>query len=853
MDCINILKECYIKKYDVAIMTTYNFEIDFFENVMLRKLMGKGGIDYISVYVDNKQISESLEKEKPRFLGSQYLINTVKTNKSFHPKIILLLSKNGAKLIIGSCNLTKNGILKNDEVFNIYEFDVRDENKVNLDVIQKSYEILKHVKDISNNLDEDIWNKCEEYTYLREKVNNNDEVQLIDNYEQSILEQVKNIIDEEVERIDIAVPFFDKNLETINTIRRMFNTKNIVLNIQNETSTFSFDYNESNNIVENNDINVFTKFLSKKEKSRYHGKVYRFITKNKSYILYGSSNCTKPALTLSFVNNGNFECNILEEGNKEEFDYFFDDLELTNKNEEYKNSEYPERNLLIDNNFSFQDSILEAEKVVTRITRNTDYKIQQILVNDIKSEFKEENGFVIITTDIENSLWNDSNSRIEIKIKNENKEECIYGWYWNKAKLYYNREKRKEKYKEKDIDISEIDVDKLQSNPDQLIELLQLKINEIQSREEDKIQTDMISDFSENGEEESEYIEEYEEEVISDDEAIENLKKIMKRRNQQRKNFDFFSQEFINIYGPKKQPNNNDKNKQNLDDLPKTNSQKYTNAQNEEKEKKLPDKISKSRLRRAFLSFIMEIKEEENVEKIIQDLNFAFSIYCFMIKEYKIKDIIDKKFIVREFKDIVESVLYRKDTYIELEEIEYLLAFIIVMALDLSKEEKYYFHSENDDFLNKVIPQHNLVTNKRYILEQAVNNYCNSVLNIENRNISIQDVCSAIEIGLKNINEEMLSELIEKYFKESRYEIYENNRFVLYLSVDKIIPENLINTIKKLKEKITAWNQDITEIELVAEIKNCTQGRTKTVLKYGNYEKIIQIDYNELGQEIGKY
>ena len=61
MDCINILKECYIKKYDVAIMTTYNFEIDFFENVMLRKLMGKGGIDYISVYVDNKQISESLE------------------------------------------------------------------------------------------------------------------------------------------------------------------------------------------------------------------------------------------------------------------------------------------------------------------------------------------------------------------------------------------------------------------------------------------------------------------------------------------------------------------------------------------------------------------------------------------------------------------------------------------------------------------------------------------------------------------------------------------------------------------------------------------------------------------------
>ena len=484
---------------------------------------------------------------------------------------------------------------------------------------------------------------------------------------------------------------------------------------------------------------------------------------------------------------------------------------------------------------------------------NIYYKIQQILVNDIKSEFKEENGFVIITTDIENSLWNDSNSRIEIKIKNENKEECINGWYWNKAKLYYNREKRKEKYKEKDIDISEIDVDKLQSNPDQLIELLQLKINEIQSREEDKIQTDMISDFSENGEEESEYIEEYEEEVISDDEAIENLKKIMKRRNQQRKNFDFFSQEFINIYGPKKQPNNNDKNKQNLDDLPKTNSQKYTNAQNEEKEKKLPDKISKSRLRRAFLSFIMEIKEEENVEKIIQDLNFAFSIYCFMIKEYKIKDIIDKKFIVREFKDIVESVLYRKDTYIELEEIEYLLAFIIVMALDLSKEEKYYFHSENDDFLNKVIPQHNLVTNKRYILEQAVNNYCNSVLNIENRNISIQDVCSAIEIGLKNINEEMLSELIEKYFKESRYEIYENNRFVLYLSVDKIIPENLINTIKKLKEKITAWNQDITEIELVAEIKNCTQGRTKTVLKYGNYEKIIQIDYNELGQEIGKY
>ena len=61
MDRINILDLLRkSKKYDIALMTTFNFEIAFFERNILNKLYDNG-IRKVSLFVDNKEYLKAYE------------------------------------------------------------------------------------------------------------------------------------------------------------------------------------------------------------------------------------------------------------------------------------------------------------------------------------------------------------------------------------------------------------------------------------------------------------------------------------------------------------------------------------------------------------------------------------------------------------------------------------------------------------------------------------------------------------------------------------------------------------------------------------------------------------------------
>ena len=173
--------------------------------------------------------------------------------------------------------------------------------------------------------DEKIFNRINDLIYRHRRIDNND-VKLIQNLDKSVLEQLKEIITDKVESIDIAVPYYDNELLGYNDLSETFDCKNINLYLQNGLSTFPVDYNINNGIVNADNIYTYLKLKSNGKKNFYHGKVFRINTDNKSFILYGSSNCTMSALSKTYHNGGNIECNILEEGIKSDFDYFFDNF-----------------------------------------------------------------------------------------------------------------------------------------------------------------------------------------------------------------------------------------------------------------------------------------------------------------------------------------------------------------------------------------------------------------------------------------------------------------------------------------------------------------------------------------------
>ena len=315
--------------YDMALLTTFNFEIGFFERAVLNRLFARD-IKTVSLFVDAKQLTNALKEfdiaHNGSHIGKKYMVTPVKMGGSFHPKVILLLGEKKAKLIVGSGNLETFGYTSNNEVFNCVDY-TPDQPKY-LDVIVAAIDFFDAINEISYKLDNSVIKAAREYVYYH-RTARNEEVSLLHNMKLPILEQVPEFIPGDVESISIAVPYYDKELLALQQVQERFPNARISLFIQNRSSTFPVEYNEQRHIAE--DIHTFSRFRYNAKSSNgnfYHGKVFLFKTGNRAYVLYGSANCTLSALTRTHENGGNVECTFFETGGVSDFDYFFESMEL---------------------------------------------------------------------------------------------------------------------------------------------------------------------------------------------------------------------------------------------------------------------------------------------------------------------------------------------------------------------------------------------------------------------------------------------------------------------------------------------------------------------------------------------
>ena len=308
--------------YDIALLTTFNFEIDFFEHFILNAL-NNNGVRKVSVFADGKQFAEALKSVTDSSLGRRYTVNPITISGAFHPKLLLLLHPQGAKLFVSSCNLTTSGFCMNNEIVNVFPYDA--EHPENLKLITHAIGFFEKLaamseKAFSRECEKELFEEIRRLPYYG-KSNANNDLYLLDNFENSILQQVSEIIPP-VESVDIAVPYYDNNLSAIDEIQKLYPAAKIRLYLQNGKSQFPPSRAKDERFT----VFQFLKLSLESEKGNdrfYHGKVFRFQTEQASYILYGSANCTGAALCRSFSNGGNIECDILEIGEHGEFDSFF--------------------------------------------------------------------------------------------------------------------------------------------------------------------------------------------------------------------------------------------------------------------------------------------------------------------------------------------------------------------------------------------------------------------------------------------------------------------------------------------------------------------------------------------------
>ena len=693
------------KGYSIALLTTFNFEISYFERALLNALYDKN-IKNVEIFVDADELEKAISESIDNNLDRKYIANPVRINSAFHPKVVLLLGEERAKLIVASANIKTSGYTLNNEVYNVFEYSK--ENPECLNLINDAISFFEKLNTMVYYQDTKIFNKIDDLIYRHRKSDNND-IKLIQNLESSVIDQLKNIINEKVESIDVAVPYYDNELLGYKDLIATFNCNNINLYLQNGLSTFPIDFNRDNDIVSNDKIHAFLKLKSNGKKNFYHGKVFRINTAKKSYILYGSSNCTLSALSKTYHDGGNIECNILEEGQKSDFDYFFDNFEIESFDELKCNTiEYEPKEKI---NFSFKYGI-KKDEIKLYLTYREKLDNIKIQIGDKQLEYEYNDKDLVITLD---KLTSDEiNNIFDIKIAGDNIQEVVRCWYFDidTVENYRNAE-RSTSFD--DIEVDE-DMEKYREHMELIVRTLAL------TKDEYSEQLKLQKMFNKKTNLESQ--EDLDEDEIDDDFIIDkDIPDEYVRKNKDFTNAYIKSKLFSNRFfaGLRLKETGTSSTNDN-DDKPK-----------DSEKKKRPATPAEKRFERFIKSRVKGMLRDEYVELVdYEHYKNSIGVILDVINEYKYKekvdDIFDDKYVVSISLDLINKLLDKEQTNQNKEEQEttIILAFILILENHMlnNEEEKKDYKVElyNGDIIKRLNQLFNIRENFEELYKYAIEN-----------------------------------------------------------------------------------------------------------------------------------
>lgn len=440
--------------YEIALMTTFNFEIGFFERAILNRLYACD-VKKVSLFVDSKELNKALNEVNTCYLGKRYMVTPVEMNGSFHPKVILLLGKKKAKLFVGSSNIKTSGYAINNEIFNFVEYSP--EHSEYLDVINAAIDFFAEINEKTCGLDSGIIKEAKSQIYYH-KTESNGTSFLLHNIDEAILDQTNKLISDTIREVCIAVPYYDNGLNAFSAIKNLYTGAELKLYIQDKKSTIPVELFEKNNLSDT--IVLFSGFENAGANccdNFYHGKIFLFRGISHDYILYGSANCTQSALAKTYTQGGNIECDLLEIGEVGEFDYFFESMKLVS-------GKKPECSIMAYDNdtagnywFRYGKLNSDVELHVGYSSKKNDLKVR-LQDLDLKYQYVDDELIVILPEEYRTSI----SDIFEISFQYEGISENVRCWYFNVAEI--------ENYRAKQIDRGSLDSFDIDANGDKFVE-----------------------------------------------------------------------------------------------------------------------------------------------------------------------------------------------------------------------------------------------------------------------------------------------------------------------------------------------------------------------------------------------
>ncbi|MHB1423761.1 MAG: phospholipase D-like domain-containing protein [Gemmataceae bacterium] len=213
---------------NLALLSTYQFDPDFFERRLLRcSALAKAR--RILIFLDARQWYNLLRQDAPaRFLNRRYLMVPVhRLQGVFHPKLNLLLTEQGGQVLCGSNNLTRSGCSSNLELLNAFTFGGEGDSEEKICLAQEAFRFFRRACDDGEEeparigrawLDESA--KSVPWLTQPLPVNDGRRVRLLHTYEGSLWDRLAAFLDAaHPSRLLVISPFHDKDGEMFQRVQ----------------------------------------------------------------------------------------------------------------------------------------------------------------------------------------------------------------------------------------------------------------------------------------------------------------------------------------------------------------------------------------------------------------------------------------------------------------------------------------------------------------------------------------------------------------------------------------------------------------------------------------------------------
>lgn len=313
---IKTLQTILKQQADNCVALTYNLDLPFFEYMFFEPLYN-GGCRNITVLCDPRQYEAALDDVPAlKHLGHRYLcLPSSVTRAAFHPKLILLTSKDAGLLLVGSGNLSRPGLTHNQEVWTQFAYtnSVSDERiravfRWAIDYLGRISEIQKDPM-LRQRLDQ-LWQTT---GWLRNTSvsSDDDSCWLLHNLDHPILDQLvdrwREYDSSPVREAAVISPYFDKRSLVFKSLLDRLHPERITLTTEFEAPGLNPD--TVHRLLDNAGVSLSSQRLEL-DSRRLHAKLLALRTEQGSWVLTGSPNFSRPAM-LQSVEDGNAELAVL--------------------------------------------------------------------------------------------------------------------------------------------------------------------------------------------------------------------------------------------------------------------------------------------------------------------------------------------------------------------------------------------------------------------------------------------------------------------------------------------------------------------------------------------------------------